>query len=68
MNILEDVKGVLSKKRFLHSLGTAKMAKKLAGKYGYDEEKCKKEIENLTAMNLQSIDIVAKNVYMPEVQ
>ena len=44
--------------------------------YGYQiiealaelKRRCKKEIENLTAMNLQSIDIVAKNVYMPEVQ
>ena len=32
------------------------------------KRRSKKEIENLTAMNLQSIDIVAKNVYMQEVQ
>ena len=32
------------------------------------KRRCKKEIENLTAMNLQAIDIVAKNIYMPEVQ
>lgn len=44
--------------------------------YGYQvmealaelKRRCKKEIENLTAMNLQSIDIIAKNIYMPEVQ
>lgn len=44
--------------------------------YGYQiiealaelKRRCKKEIENLTAMNLQSIDIVAKNIHMPEVQ
>lgn len=42
--------------------------------YGYNvieslkefKKKCKKEIENLTAMNVQEIDIVAKGVYMPE--
>ena len=42
--------------------------------YGYNVVEClselkrraKKEIENLTAMNLQSIDVVAKNIYMPE--
>ena len=32
------------------------------------KRRCKKDIENLTAMNLQAIDIVAKNIYMPEVQ
>ena len=44
--------------------------------YGYQiiealaelKRRCKKEIENLTAMNLQSIDIVAKNIHMPEGQ
>jgi len=44
--------------------------------YGYNvvealtelKRKAKKEIENLTAMNVQSIDVVAKSVYMPEVQ
>ena len=30
------------------------------------KEKCKKEIENLTAMNVGTIDIVAKGVHMPE--
>jgi len=42
--------------------------------YGYNvvegltefKRRAKKEIENLTAMNVQSIDVVAKNVYMPE--
>lgn len=42
--------------------------------YGYNviealnlfKQKCKKEIENLTAMNVGSIDIVAKNIHMPE--
>lgn len=28
--------------------------------------KCKKEIENLTAMNVSSIDIVAKSIHIPE--
>ena len=44
--------------------------------YGYNvveglselKRRAKREIENLTAMNVQSIDIVAKSVYMPEVQ
>ena len=44
--------------------------------YGYNvmegltefKRRAKKEIENLTAMNVQSIEVVAKNVYMPEVQ
>lgn len=44
--------------------------------YGYNvmeglaelKRRAKREIENLTAMNVQSIDIVAKNVYMPEEQ
>ena len=44
--------------------------------YGYNVMECltefkkraKKEIENLTAMNVQSIDVVAKNIYMPEEQ
>ena len=44
--------------------------------YGYNvvegltefKRRAKKEIENLTAMNLQSIDVVAKNIYMPEEQ
>lgn len=30
------------------------------------KEKCKREIENLTAMNVVKIDIVAKGIYMPE--
>ena len=42
--------------------------------YGYNvmeglaefKRRAKKEIENLTAMNVQSIDVVAKNIYMPE--
>ena len=41
--------------------------------YGYNiqevlkefKEKARKEIENLTAMNVISMDIVAKNVYIP---
>lgn len=44
--------------------------------YGYNvvegltefKRRAKKEIENLTAMNVQSIDVVAKSVYMPEEQ
>lgn len=44
--------------------------------YGYNVMECltefkrraKKEIENLTAMNVQSIDVVAKNIYIPEEQ
>ena len=44
--------------------------------YGYNvvevltqfKQKAKKEIENLTAMNVQTIDVVAKNIYMPEEQ
>ena len=44
--------------------------------YGYNvveglselKRRAKKEIENLTAMNVVSIDVVAKSVYMPEVQ
>ena len=42
--------------------------------YGYNvieelskfKEKVKKEIENLTAMNVVSIDVIAKSVYVPE--
>lgn len=42
--------------------------------YGYNvveglselKRRAKREIENLTAMNVQSIDIIAKSVYMPE--
>lgn len=42
--------------------------------YGYNavdelnnfRKKCKKEIENLTAMNVETIDIVAKGIYVPE--
>ena len=42
--------------------------------YGYNmqeclkefKEKARKEIENLTAMNVVSLDVVAKNVYIPE--
>lgn len=30
------------------------------------KEKCKKEIENLTAMNIVHMDIVAKGIYVPE--
>ena len=44
--------------------------------YGYNvmegltefKRRAKQEIENLTAMNVQSIDVVAKSVYMPEEQ
>ena len=28
--------------------------------------KCKKEIEQLTAMNVEQIDIIAKGIYIPE--
>ena len=42
--------------------------------YGYNiveelknfKKRCKKEIENLTAMNVETLDIVAKGVYVPE--
>ena len=42
--------------------------------YGYNileelqkfKKKCKKEIENLTAMNVEMIDIVAKGIYVSE--
>lgn len=42
--------------------------------YGYNvldelrnfKKKCKKEIENLTSMNIEAIDIVAKGIYVPE--
>ena len=42
--------------------------------YGYNilealkefKKKCKKEIENLTAMNVENIDIVAKGIHVPE--
>lgn len=42
--------------------------------YGYNvveelrefKKKCKREIENLTAMNVETIDIVAKGIYIPE--
>ena len=42
--------------------------------YGYNmqeclkefKEKARKEIENLTAMNVVSLDVVAKNIYIPE--
>ncbi|MDO5555513.1 MAG: hypothetical protein Q4G09_02335 [Clostridia bacterium] len=42
--------------------------------YGYNlvnelrafKKKCKKEIENLTAMNIATIDIIAKGIYIPE--
>ena len=30
------------------------------------KEKAKKEIENLTAMNVVSLEIIAKNIYVPE--
>jgi len=30
------------------------------------KKKCKKEIENQTAMNIDNLDIVAKGIYMPE--
>ena len=30
------------------------------------KKKCKREIENLTAMNIETIDIVAKGIYIPE--
>jgi len=44
--------------------------------YGYNVMECltefkrraKKEIENLTAMNVQSIEVIAKNIYIPEEQ
>ena len=43
--------------------------------YGYNvveelrefKKKCKREIENLTAMNVETIDIVAKGVYVPDI-
>ena len=28
--------------------------------------KCKKEIEKLTSMNVEKVEIVAKGIYMPE--
>ena len=42
--------------------------------YGYNvleelknfKKKCKREIENQTAMNIETIDIVAKGIYVPE--
>ena len=42
--------------------------------YGYNiidalntfKEKCKKEIENLTAMSINNIEIVARSIYIPE--
>ena len=42
--------------------------------YGYNivealssfKEKCKKEIEKLTAMNIREIEIVAKSIIIPE--
>ena len=42
--------------------------------YGYNiqeslkefKEKARREIENLTAMNVVSLDVVAKSVYIPE--
>lgn len=42
--------------------------------YGYNaveelhhfRKKCQKEIENLTAMNVETLDIVAKGIYIPE--
>lgn len=37
--IQEELKSKLSEKRYLHSLGTMKMAKKLAEKYSIDSEK-----------------------------
>lgn len=30
------------------------------------KKKCKKEIENLTAMNIENIDIIAKGIHIPE--
>ena len=30
------------------------------------KEKARKEIENLTAMNVVSLEIIAKNIYVPE--
>ncbi len=30
------------------------------------KEKAKKEIEKLTAMNVVELDVVAKNIYVPE--
>lgn len=38
-NIKNDLKNELSEKRYLHSIGTMKEAKKLAEFYGLDEEK-----------------------------
>lgn len=35
---------------------------------GNFKERCKKEIEKLTAMNISDIEIVAKNIYMPETE
>ncbi len=44
--------------------------------YGYNvveesrefKKKCKREIENLTAMNVETIDIVAKGIHIPDVK
>ena len=30
------------------------------------KERAKKEIENLTAMNVISLEVIAKNIYVPE--
>ena len=32
------------------------------------KRKCKREIENLTAMNVESIEIIAKGIQLPEEQ
>ena len=31
-----------------------------------NEKKCKKEIENLTAMNVENVDIIAKGIHVSE--
>ena len=30
------------------------------------KKKCKREIENLTAMNVENVDITAKGIHVPE--
>ena len=40
-NIKNDIKQILSEKRYTHSIGVAKRAEELAKIYGIDEEKAK---------------------------
>ena len=52
----------------------AKIYMEVTAFYGYNvmeglkefKEKAKKEIEKLTAMNVVELDVVAKNIYVPE--